>query len=226
MRLVCISDTHNQHGSLNLPEGDVLIHAGDWTGTGTQKQVIDFIRWFADQPHKHKILIAGNHEITLDLPAYQERWFWFHSNKLPSHDIKKYVLREQGIHYLEDQSVEIEGVHFYGSPVTPFFGGWGFNVDRGLPIRAVWSNIPENTDVLITHGPPFGLGDNLESDERVGCEDLLHEINNRVKPKAHICGHIHSGYGEYKSESGARIFNVSICDEGYKPSNNPVVFDL
>jgi Icc-related predicted phosphoesterase len=99
-------------------------------------------------------------------------------------------------------------------------------VDRGLPIRAVWSNIPENTDVLITHGPAFGLGDKLESDERVGCEDLLHEINNRVKPKVHICGHIHSGYGEYESESGTKILNVSICDEGYKPSNKPVVFDL
>ena len=72
MRIICISDTHNQHEKLAIPEGDVLIHAGDWTGTGTLKQVISFIRWFANQPHKHKILIAGNHEITLDLPFYEK----------------------------------------------------------------------------------------------------------------------------------------------------------
>ena len=228
MRLVCLSDTHNQHGKLGLlPEGDVLIHAGDWTGTGTQKQVIDFIRWFSDQPHKHKILIAGNHEITLDLPAYQQRWYRFHSRvPLPAHEIKSYVLREQGIHYLEDQSVEIEGVVFYGSPVTPTFGSWAFNVDRGLPIRAVWSNIPETTDVLITHGPPFGYGDKLVDGERVGCKDLLDEVTQRIKPKVHIYGHIHEGYGLYDLECGTKLINASICDEGYIVNNVPVVYDL
>jgi len=226
MKIVCISDTHNQHDQLTLPEGDVLIHAGDWTGTGTQKQVIDFIRWFADQPHKHKILIAGNHEVTLDLPGYQKNWQRFHARApLPAHEIKSYVLREQGIHYLEDQSVMIEGVSFYGSPVTPTFCDWGFNVDRGLPIRAVWSNIPETTDVLITHGPPKGYGDFLDDYGHVGCEDLLNEIRDRVKPKLMVCGHIHEGYGEYDLE-GIKILNASICDGDYKITNSALIFEL
>jgi Icc-related predicted phosphoesterase len=228
MRLVCISDTHNQHDKLgSLPEGDVLVHAGDWTGTGTQKQVISFIRWFASQPHKHKILIAGNHEITLDLQAYKDRWYMFHSrHPLQAHEIKSYVLREDGIQYLENQSVEIEGFHFYGSPVTPSFGGWGFNVDRGDPIREVWSKIPTNTDVLITHGPPYGYGDKLDIGDRVGCPDLLEEVITRIKPKVHIFGHIHEGYGIYKLEGGPKFLNASLCNEGYVLTNNTIVYDL
>jgi Icc-related predicted phosphoesterase len=228
MRLVCISDTHNQHDKLGvLPDGDVLIHAGDWTGTGTQKQVISFIRWFSSQPHKHKVLISGNHEITLDIETYQERWFMFHPRcPLPSHDIKAYVLREEGIHYLEDQSLVVEGFHFYGSPVSPSFGGWGFNVDRGKPIKAVWRKIPTNTDVLITHGPPYGYGDKLDIGERVGCPDLLHEVSNRIKPKVHIFGHIHEGYGTYDLECGTKLINASYCNEGYIPTNEPIIYDL
>jgi len=131
MKLVCISDTHNQHDQLDLPDGDVLIHAGDWTGTGTTKQVISFIRWFSSQPHKHKVLIAGNHEVTLDKSFYQLHWSQFHTKSHLSHDIKNYVLREEGIEYLEDSEVIINGFKFYGSPCQPSFGNWAFNVDRG-----------------------------------------------------------------------------------------------
>lgn len=226
MRLVCISDTHNQHDKVDLPDGDVLIHAGDWTGTGTQKQVISFIRWFASQPHKHKILIAGNHEVTLDLPFYQNHWYNFHPRgSQPSGDIKGYVLREEGIHYLEDTEVVIDGVKFYGSPHQPSFGCWAFGVDRGLPIRTVWSSIPEDTDVLITHGPPYGYGDMLEVGERVGCKDLLGEITTRVKPKVHIYGHIHEGYGTYNLE-GVKLINSAVCDHNYQVNNKPIVYNL
>ena len=226
MRLVCISDTHNQHDKLELPDGDVLIHAGDWTGTGTTKQVISFIRWFASQPHKHKILIAGNHEVTLDKSFYHINWPRFHP-KQPhrSHDINNYVMREEGIHYLEDTEVIIDGVKFYGSPCQPSFGGWAFNVDRGLPIRAVWGNIPDDTDVLITHGPPHGYGDKLACGERVGCKDLLNEITSRVKPKIHIYGHIHEGYGTYNLD-GIKLINPSSCNEHYEITNKPIVYDL
>ena len=226
MRLVCISDTHNQHDKVDLPEGDVLIHAGDWTGTGTQKQVISFIRWFASQPHKHKILIAGNHEVTLDLPYYQTHWHNFHpKSALPSGYIKSYVLREEGIHYLEDTEVVIDGVKFYGSPHQPSFGCWAFGVDRGLPIRSVWSDIPDDTDVLITHGPPYGYGDMLDIGERVGCKDLLEEITTRVKPKVHIYGHIHEGYGTYDLE-GIKLINSAVCDHNYLMNNKPIVYSL
>lgn len=226
MRLVCISDTHNQHDKLDVPKGDVLIHAGDWTSTGTQKQVISFIRWFSSQPHIHKILIAGNHDVTLDKTFYDSNWNNFHS-KYPhrAHDIKNYVLREVGIHYLENSEITINGIKFYGSPVQPAFGGWAFGVDRGLPIQSVWSKIPDDTDVLITHGPPYGYGDLLDMGERVGCRDLLKEVKDRVKPKVHIYGHIHEGYGVY--ELGAtRLINAASCDEHYRINNPPIVFDI
>lgn len=225
MKIVCISDTHNQHEKLDLPEGDVLVHAGDWTGTGTTKQVINFIRWFSKQPHRYKVLIAGNHEITLDEESYKERWFWFHkTSPLPYHDIKNYVKRESGIYYLENEGVSIEGINFYGSPVTPYFGGWGFNVERGKPIEKVWKAIPTNTDVLITHGPPHGYGDNLNNDERAGCSDLTHEIETRINPKVLICGHIHSGYGQYVTKSGTVVLNAAQCDDGYIVKNKPLVY--
>ena len=226
MRLVCLSDTHNQHKDLGeLPKGDVLIHAGDWTGTGTKRQVIDFIDWFASQPHPHKILIAGNHELTLDKPHYQKEWWRFHNTKADEGEIKDYVLNHPAIHYLEDSELVIEGRKFYGSPYSPAFGGWGFNIERGLPIRAIWSNIPDDTDVLITHGPPAGFGDELYFGERVGCGDLLKEVVHRVNPVVHIFGHIHEGYGKYESENTV-FLNASICDEKYTRTNAPIVFDL
>lgn len=225
MRIVCMSDTHNLHEKVQVPDGDVVIHSGDWTGSGTQQQVIKFIRWLASLPHKHKILIAGNHEVTLDRSLYEAQWWRFHRIPEPAHDLKAYVMKESSIHYLEDQSLVVEGVSFYGSPVTPTFGDWGFNVRRGLPIRAVWSNIPTNTQVLITHGPPMGFGDLLVTGERVGCESLLEEVTNRIKPRLHVFGHIHNGYGLYES-GGTSFVNASICDEGYKCVNAPIVFDL
>ena len=226
MRLVCMSDTHNLHSQVQVPEGDVVIHAGDWTGTGTQKQVFDFVRWFASLPHKHKVLIAGNHEITLDVPFYDQNWYRFHKKfPLPAYEIKKYVLRESNIHYLENAQTLIEGVSFYGSPVTPTFCDWGFNVNRGASINAVWSSIPANTQVLITHGPPLGFGDILESGEHVGCADLLDQVQHRIKPKIHIFGHIHDGYGLYQ-DSHTRFVNASICNEKYECVNEPVILDL
>ena len=225
MRLVCISDTHNQHGKLTLPEGDVLIHAGDFTGTGTHKQVISFIRWFASQPHRHKVLVAGNHEVTLDHKFYQKNWAKFHVKyPLRAHEIKAYILREEGITYLENTEVVIEGVKFYGSPAQPAFGGWAFGHERGENIREVWGKIPQDTDVLITHGPPFGYGDKLDIGERVGCKELLKELN-RVKPKVHIYGHIHEGYGTY-THGVTKLINPASCNEHYQITNSPIVYDL
>jgi hypothetical protein len=224
MKIVCISDTHNQHEKMDLPDGDVLIHAGDWTGTGTERQVISFIRWFASQPHKHKMLIAGNHEVSIDTDFYDYAWPAFHKKKLPHRDIKDYVLREEGITYLENSEVVIDGFKFWGSPCQPAFGGWAFGVGRGTEAKSLWSKIPEDTDVLITHGPPKDIGDKLDIGDCVGCEDLLHRIRE-VKPSLHIFGHIHEGYGEYKI--GETVFlNASICDENYKLTNKPLEWEL
>ena len=223
MRVVCISDTHNQHSQINLPQGDVLIHAGDFSGTGTLKQVIEFVKWFSSQPHSHKILIAGNHDITLDLSFYDSNWHRFHKKPVLAKELKDRLLGES-FHYLEDGWVEIQGVKFYGSPCQPTFCDWAFNVDRGLPIQKVWSKIPEDTDVLITHGPPKGVGDTLRCGESVGCQDLWEAVK-RVKPQFHIFGHIHEGYGQYMRE-GVRFINASSCDFNYNLSNEPIVFEV
>ena len=223
MKVVCISDTHNQHDKVELPEGDVLVHSGDFSGTGTLKQVISFTKWFASQPHPHKILVAGNHDITLDISFYDSNWHRFHNKCLSASDIKNFVLRS-GVHYLENSGVEIEDVKFYGSPCQPTFCNWAFNVDRGLPIRSVWSKIPEDTDVLITHGPPRGVGDVLQTGESVGCDDLWDAVK-RVRPQYHIFGHIHEGYGLHTRE-GISFVNPSICDHNYKVVNSPLVFEV
>jgi Icc-related predicted phosphoesterase len=101
---------------------------------------------------------------------------------------------------------------------------WAFNLQRGPALREKWALIPEGTDVLITHGPPFGILDWTARGERVGCEDLLEAVR-RVKPRLHVFGHIHEGYGEHEQD-GTRFVNASICTEAYQPTNAPIVVDV
>jgi predicted phosphodiesterase len=227
-RLVCISDTHELHNNLALPEGDILIHAGDWTYVGAPKAVCNFIDWFSSQPHKHKIFIAGNHEITLDdslsLPkAFLARRFGLEGdfNKLR----KTVTETPSNVHYLLDREIQIEGLRIYGSPWQPSFGGWAFNRERGPSICEKWKLIPCGIDVLITHGPAYGKLDSLDTSERVGCVDLLQEIQDRVRPKVHVFGHIHHSYGMQYSE-GTTYINASSCGEDYTIKNKPIVYDL
>jgi Icc-related predicted phosphoesterase len=177
MRLVLISDTHEDKPE--LPDGDVLIHCGDILGWGDQFEFIDFINWFKAQPHKHKIVIAGNHDILLDDPATK---VW-----------AKSLLEKAGITYLQNTHTEIEGKVFYGSPWTPKFGEWVFMLPRFL-MHAVYYNVPDKVDVLITHGPPAGILDKTLYNGNVGCEATL-EVVLRLKPKVHAFGHIHEAKG-------------------------------
>ncbi len=118
MKLVCIGDTHNKHREINIPNGDVLIHIGDFTEAGTKHETLDFLEWFSEQPHKHKIFIAGNHDFFMEKSGLPE------PQNLPSN-----------IFYLEDVGIEIEGVKFWGSPVTPGDDTWAFHRERGKQIR-------------------------------------------------------------------------------------------
>lgn len=225
-RLVCISDTHELHRELVLPDGDILIHAGDISYLGEPEVLIDFIEWFSSQPHKHKVFIAGNHEVTLD-ETLDERHIARRFNMVGEFDrLREYVSRPRdGVHYLLDREIEIEGLRIYGSPWQPSFGGWGFNRERGEEISEFWSKIPSGVDVLITHGPAYGHGDLMDTYERVGCVDLLREIKERVHPKVHVFGHIHNSYGLTTSE-GITFINACSCGEDYKIRNTPIVFDL
>ncbi|HLP12573.1 MAG TPA: metallophosphatase domain-containing protein [Flavobacteriales bacterium] len=208
MKIVAISDTHGKHALLQLPLGDVLVHAGDVSGRGAQAEIMDFLHWFAGQPHQHKIFIAGNHD--------------FYFEKYPETEIHKTLSAE--IIYLNDSGITINGVNFWGSPVQPWFYDWAFNRRRGPEIKKHWDLIPPNTNVLITHGPPVGILDRTVTGQHVGCEDLLAAIE-KVKPQYNVFGHIHEAYGVLEKKGTIHI-NASVLNENYRLVNEPVVFEV
>ena len=126
--------------------------------------------------------------------------------------------------YLQDEGCKIEGFHFWGSPWQPEFGRWAFNLPRGEKLREKWDEIPDNTDVLITHSPPYGIKDLVVTGKHEGCEELL-KVVFRIKPKLHIFGHIHEDYGK-QVEQGITFVNASICNFDYESLNNPIVVDI
>ena len=203
---VAISDTHGMYRDIEIPQGDVLIHAGDITRYGKLSELNDFNDWLGEQPHQHKIIIAGNHD------------WCFERQKEASLKILTNAV------YLEDQSVTIAGHNFYGSPWQPEFQNWAFNLERGEHIQKKWDLISNDTDVLITHGPVFGLLDKIYNGESVGCEALLTKIQ-AIKPKVHVCGHIHEGYGEVIHQ-GIKFINASVTNIRYQPINAPIVFTI
>jgi Icc-related predicted phosphoesterase len=202
MLIVAISDTHNKHSSIVIPECDLLIHAGDATGRGTYSEVVDFAEWFEKQPAKHKVWVPGNHEkhFEKELPASM-LWFTEHCSG----------------HVLINQEVTIEGLRIYGSPVTPYFNNWAWNKYPD-EIQEYWNAIPEGLDILITHGPAFDILDTVYPGcQPLGCPALRASISIK-KPKIHISGHIHGGHGTLKHDATTH-YNVSICNEAYQPIN-------
>lgn len=199
-RLVAIADTHNAR--VALPDGDILIHAGDLTGRGSLPELERVADWLRSQPHAHKVVIAGNHDFALQRnPAAARALF-------------------HGLTFLEDNEVTVAGLRIWGSPWQPWFHDWAFNARRGPEIDAKWQLIPEGIDVLVTHGPPYGFGDRVHGGERVGCEDLLRQLA-RVKPRLHLFGHIHEDRGEWQL-GPTRIVNCT-TSEGELPAT---VIDL
>jgi Icc-related predicted phosphoesterase len=185
MRLVCVADTHLFTDDLRVPDGDVLVHAGDLCRTGDREELERAAAWLASLPHAHKIVVAGNHDWGFQRdPAMARELF-------------------AAFHYLEDSEVTIDGIRFYGSPWQPEFNDWAFNLPRGEPLATVWSRIPHGLDVLITHGPPAGLGDRSGMSERAGCADLRARVRE-VKPRLHMFGHIHQDGGVWRD--GATVF--------------------
>ncbi|KAG8163818.1 hypothetical protein KVR01_005736 [Diaporthe batatas] len=176
--VICISDTHNTQPA--LPDGDVLIHAGDLTQSGTLSELQDALDWLKAQPHAHKIVIAGNHDIILD------------PSRDPAHERAR--LDWGDITYLCHQSVTVccsngRRLHVYGSPFSPRHGNWAFQYPRS---EDVWAGkVPDRVDILITHGPPFGHLDLM----RLGCRHLLRELW-RARPLLHVFGHVHEGHGQ------------------------------
>jgi Icc-related predicted phosphoesterase len=205
MRVVCISDTHGRHAALTLPEGDVLVHAGDFSRRGRVAEIESFNAWLRAQSFRYKVVIAGNHDGLFEFEPERAR-------RLLSAAI-----------YLEDSGVEIEGLRLWGSPVTPRFFDWAFNCERGEDIQTHWDLIPADTDLLLVHGPPAGILDRTWLGQSVGCADLR-RILGRLQPGAVVFGHIHEAYGVLKQDKTLYV-NASSLDRYGRPVQAPWVLD-
>lgn len=239
LRISHISDTHNKHNHLNgkLPGGDILIHSGDISSLGRKSEVERFIRWFSDiDNYTHKIFIAGNHDMTFDrekllrdkLAHFEGRTDYDTecAEGKPEWLIKLLGNLSDGMYYLENNSIEIEGIKIWGSPYSATFGyNWAFNVDRGYDSNQIWNQIPNDTDIVITHGPIYGYCDKTSNTyENVGCVDLFNRLNE-IKTPLHFSGHIHEGYGYKETLWGGFAFNGCTCNLRYEALNPPITFD-
>lgn len=205
MRLVCLADTHNLHHEIPIPDGDVLIHAGDFTDAGTRNETNNFLRWMDGLPHQHKIIVPGNHD------------FFFEKNE-------QIATLPPSITLLINEGVTIGGKLFWGSPVTPGIGNWAFNRDFGEEMAQIWRLIPHDTDILITHTPPYGVMDQIENGLRLGCEELS-KFLKIVEPKLHLFGHVHYSSGSLKRQN-TDFHNLSILDERLRIMHLPTIIDL
>lgn len=219
-----MSDTHNYHNDVDVPDGDILVHAGDFTLTGTLNEVVEFNDWLGKLDHNFKIVVAGNHDRCLG--ENETLGLKMFTNAI----------------YLERSGVDIMDIKFWGAPMTPAFngmrGGLTFYTNDDKEAKGVWSAIPKNLDVLITHGPPkfvldevqrFGYGQTFPAGEETveHCGDAM--LASKViqkKPKYHAFGHIHEGYGQFIADYGTHFINCSVVNEAYNVVNDPVVIDL
>jgi len=223
-KIVCISDTHNFHNDVDVPDGDILIHAGDFTLVGTLNEVLDFNEWLGKLEHNFKIVVAGNHDRCLG-----------------DNGILGLKMFTNAI-YLERSGTELMGVKFWGAPMTPAFngmrGGLTFYTNSDKEAKRVWGGMPKKLDVLITHGPPkfildevqrFGYGQTFPAGEETveHCGDGM--LASKVianKPKYHVFGHIHEGYGQFKADYGTKFINCSVVNASYNVVNKPIVINL
>lgn len=214
VKIVAVADTHDAHDRLIIPEGDIFVHAGDWTMIGSKKKIRAFLDWVNALPHPHKVIIAGNHDLDMDptTPMYG--------------DLKMKELMEsyKGIHYLLDSSVTLQvgepsrQLKIWGSPFTPAFRDWVFQYDAG---ERAWADIPDDTDVLVTHGPPQGILDSISERNGGGCPALMERVR-MVKPKVHIFGHLHDDGGSTLFENETLFVNAAIgYDDEWFPGEIP-----
>ncbi len=212
-RIVCVSDTHRQLEQIEIPDGDILIHAGDLTMQGRLVEVATELQKLAQLPHVVKIFVAGNHDRLFE--------------KDPT--LARSLVRDvasAGVVYLEESYTIVHGLKIWGSPWQPVFGNWAFNYDRTEGVKK-WSSMPDDADIVVTHGPPQGYGDVVENyvSENVGCWDLLNAIA-RVKPRLHVFGHIHSGRGIYRGRdhgAATTFVNAACLGKDYRSCGGGIV---
>lgn len=228
MRITVISDTHTRHGLIpltDLPGGDILIHAGDIMNSGYNKNDIhNFCTWFQSlKQYEDKFFIAGNHDRLFELEPEVVKGY------LKNYPMIDYLQDEQVTMYFDGPNGDFpeDNIRIYGLPHTPEFYSWAFNIPRGSQeMRDIMNNIPKRTDILITHGPPYGILDTIssENDQSLGCMDLLNRIKE-IKPKIHVFGHIHGGRG-IECIDGTLFINASVLNEQYEYTNKPITLDF
>jgi Icc-related predicted phosphoesterase len=210
-RVALVSDTHGKHDRLIVPACDLLVHCGDFSRRGRRDELDAALAWLARQPAAARVLVAGNHDHVCE------------------HDpaATRAACAAAGVVYLRDEPASVAGLSLYGSPVTPAFRSLAFNRERGAEIRAHWDKIPGGLDLLITHGPPRGLGDRVFFGAHVGCADLLAAVR-RARPRVHVYGHIHEARGEYRLPDlpGTRFLNVANATLLHGAPREPVVIEL
>jgi Icc-related predicted phosphoesterase len=209
LQIVCISDTHGFHREMTLPTGDILIHAGDFLTDNRQVETLaDFDDWLGGLPFKHRIVVAGNHDLLFAVQPSKARRLLTNAT------------------YLENSGVTVEGLSFWGCPVTPVLGSMAFAVERGAPSRRYWDKVPTGTDVLITHGPPFHVLD-LEHilASHIGCEELTRAVL-RARPRLHVFGHVHGSYGREAGPDGISFVNCAVLARGELRLRPPIVIEL
>ena len=203
-KIVFISDTHTYHDEVKIPEGDILIHCGDFSSSGRIEEIARFNFWLSKLPHKTKIVVAGNHDRL------------FETNRSLAESLLTSAI------YLQDSEIIIDDIHIYASPWQPAFCNWAFNLQRGKEIKKKWDLIPDRVDILVTHCPPYGILDQItpKVSTNLGCEELYNKVIV-LKPKIHAFGHIHGSYGKKKIKETTYI-NASNCTEEYDPINKPI----
>jgi len=216
-RVVAISDTHSYHSRIEeIPECDLFVCAGDITWRGEVSIIASFADWTKTLPAKRKVAVFGNHEVGLEDPNCMNRKWALK------------ILTDAGIDYLQDSGIEIDGFKIWGSPYTPVFYSWQFMADRGEDIGRHWAQIPDDTNILITHGPPNGILDSVEEVSRgpQGCEMLAGRIKHLPNLKLSVFGHLHREGSRTLVKDGITFVNAAICTDNYAPINKPVVIDL
>jgi Icc-related predicted phosphoesterase len=216
-RITFISDTHTKHDKVNgfLTGGDILVHAGDLTGRGYITEIENFMKWYDNiNNYDTKVFIAGNHD------------FGFEND---NEKVKGLLTGYKTIEYLQDDLLMVGEdydtmIKIWGTPWQPEFHNWAFNLPRGEKLKEKWDMIPMNTDILITHGPPFGKLDYVPYDGvNVGCEELMKRVEE-IKPKIHVFGHIHEGYG-YVFDGNTHYINAAVLNGRYEFRNKPITVD-
>lgn len=228
IRLMCFSDSHGAH--LQIPQNsikpaDILLFAGDLSLVGNPANVISFKEWILHLPVQHRVVIAGNLDLTFEssrLDHFETRIRHYCKTQMPLDSIKSLFMGPDII-YLEHGSTEVCGLKIFGSPYTPEFQDWGFQYRLGEG-KNKWCDIPNGTDICMTHGPPKDILDQTSSGFHAGCPDLLEAIN-RVKPALSIFGHIHEAHGQTVCNN-ILFCNVALMNFHNEIAHEPTYVDM